>query len=284
MAPQPYRPARKDVTMAERPAPNRLGRPATPTAGGKVPAVSRATAILRLLGGSGTPLGVNAIAREVGLVPSNCLYILRALAADEFVSFDPHTKHYTLGIGVLTLGQQWLMRDRFNDVARPILEQIAHEFDVAVIGLQVLGRDDIVLVMVSQTESIFQLNAHLGSRLPAIYGATGRCIAAFGDYSEAELAERFATINWDEPIDFQTWREQVRETRIRGFGIDEGYHKAGATFIAAPVWDAQGGLSHSIVATGITRALKRKGASKLAKAMLNAASRLTIQLGGKMPW
>lgn len=270
--------------MAERPVPNRQGKPTKPTADSKVPAVSRATAILRLLGDSSTPLGVNAIAREVGLVPSNCLYILRALAADEFVTFDPHTKHYALGIGVLTLGQQWLMRDRFNDLARPILEQIAHEFDVAAIGLQVLGMDDIVLVTVSQTESIFQLNAHLGSRLPAIFGATGRCIAAFGDFAEAELRTRFATIHWDEPLSFEKWMAQVRETRVQGFSIDEGYHKAGATFIAAPVWDARGSLSHSIVATGITRALKRKGTAKLARAMLAAAGKLSVQLGGKMRW
>src|SRR5207253_5995145 len=43
----------------------------------EVPAVRRAVAILRLLGKSETALGVNAIARALGLVPSTCLHILR---------------------------------------------------------------------------------------------------------------------------------------------------------------------------------------------------------------
>ena len=37
-----------------------------------VPAVSRSIAILRLLGKTRTPLGVNAIAQALGLVPSTC--------------------------------------------------------------------------------------------------------------------------------------------------------------------------------------------------------------------
>jgi DNA-binding IclR family transcriptional regulator len=58
----------------------------------KAPAISRAAAVLRLLGKNATPLGVQAIARELGLVPSTCLHVLRALVAEEFVSFDSETK------------------------------------------------------------------------------------------------------------------------------------------------------------------------------------------------
>src|SRR3546814_15823166 len=51
----------------------------------KAPAISRAAAVLRLLGKSNVPLSLQAIARELGLVPSTCLYVLRALVAEEFV-------------------------------------------------------------------------------------------------------------------------------------------------------------------------------------------------------
>ena len=74
----------------------------------KAPAIARAAAILRLLGKSDVPIGVNSIARELGLVPSTCLYVLRALAAEELVFFDPDTKRYALEVGVLTLARGWL--------------------------------------------------------------------------------------------------------------------------------------------------------------------------------
>ena len=78
----------------------------------KAPAISRAAAVLRLLGKSDAPLGLGAIARELGLVPSTCLYVLRALVAEELVSFDADTKRYALASGVLTLARGWLRRPR----------------------------------------------------------------------------------------------------------------------------------------------------------------------------
>ena len=43
-----------------------------------MPAVVRAVAMLRLLSNSPIPLGVNQIARELDIIPSTCLHILRA--------------------------------------------------------------------------------------------------------------------------------------------------------------------------------------------------------------
>ena len=73
-----------------------------------VPAVSRAAAILRLLGRSDEPQGVQAIARALNIIPSTCLHILRTLVAEELVAVDPATKLYSLNAGVLMLARQWL--------------------------------------------------------------------------------------------------------------------------------------------------------------------------------
>src|SRR5258708_35956179 len=105
----------------------------------KGPAISRAAAVLRLLGKSDAPLGVQSIARELGLVPSTCLYVLRALVAEEFVSFDPDTKRYSLEAGVLTLARHWLRRNRFNDLAQPVLDRIGQSFDVTLLGVHIVG-------------------------------------------------------------------------------------------------------------------------------------------------
>src|SRR3954467_1663618 len=105
----------------------------------KAPAISRAAAILRLLGKSDAPLGVQSIARELGLVPSTCLHVLRALVAEEFVSFDSDTKRYSLEAGVLTLARHWLRRNRFNDLAQPVLERLSQTFDVTMLGVNIVG-------------------------------------------------------------------------------------------------------------------------------------------------
>src|SRR5690625_5651760 len=63
----------------------------------RAPAATRAAAVLKLLGNVSEPLGVNAVARELDVVPSSCLHVLRALHDEGLVHMHPITKKYTLG-------------------------------------------------------------------------------------------------------------------------------------------------------------------------------------------
>jgi DNA-binding IclR family transcriptional regulator len=261
------------------PAPDRELAKAMETS--KAPAISRAAAIQRLLGKSDAPLGVQAIARELGLVPSTCLYVLRALVAEELVAFDTDTKRYALEAGVLTLARQWLRRNPFNELAQPALDRLAQAFDVTMLGVQIVGLDHIIVVATSQSGPSFQLSTQIGSRFPALISATGRCIAAFGAYPEAELKARFRTLRWDEPPSFEDWQAQVAQTRAQGFAVDEGNYISGVTVVAAPVWKARGRPSHALVAIGIGSALKRSGLPKLQQDMTAAARTLSNQLTGE---
>lgn len=247
----------------------------------KAPAISRAAAVLRLLGKSDTPLGVQAIARELGLVPSTCLHVLRALVAEEFVAFDSDTKRYSLQAGVLTLARHWLRRNRFNDLAQPTLDRIGQDFDVTMVGVQIVGLEHIIVVAASQSGNTLQLSTQIGSRFPALISATGRCIAAFGNHSESELEARFRTVRWDEPPTFDQWKAQVRETRQQGIAIDAGNYISGVTVIAVPVWKTRAQLSHALVALGIGSAL-RAGLPALQDALRSAAQTLSNQLCGEL--
>jgi DNA-binding IclR family transcriptional regulator len=247
----------------------------------KAPAISRAAAILRLLGKSDTPLALQSIARTLGLVPSTCLYVLRALVAEELVAFDPDTKRYSLEAGVLTLARHWLRHNQFTDLAQPAIDDISQRFGVTVLGVNIVGLDHMIVVAVSQAGANFQLSAQVGSRFPALISATGRCLAAFGDYSEQELAARFEELRWDDPPTFGEWQAQVEETRQQGFAIDAGNYIAGVTVVAAPVWKTRATLGHALVALGITGTLEKAGLPALQDALLSASRNLSTQLGGE---
>ncbi|MFT3964695.1 MAG: IclR family transcriptional regulator [Sphingobium sp.] len=249
----------------------------------KAPAISRAAAVLRLLGKSETPLGVQAIARELGLVPSTCLYVLRALVVEELVAFDPDTKRYSLEAGVLTLARQWLRRNQFNDLAQPMLDRLGQAHDVTMLGVQIVGLEHMVVVALSRSGQNFQLSTQIGSRFPALISATGRCLAAFGGYREADLEARFAALRWDEPPSFRQWMDQVAETRTRGYAVDAGNYISGVTVVAAPVWKARGRPSHALVAIGIGGALRRAGVDDLGASLLSSARALSEQMGADLP-
>lgn len=243
----------------------------------KAPAIARAAAILRLLGKSDVPLGVNAIARELGLVPSTCLYVLRALAEEELVAFDADTKRYALDAGVLTLARGWLRRDRFVDVAQPVLDRLARERGLTMLGVRIGGLDHITVVAVAEGGANFRLSAQVGSRFPALISATGRCIAAFGGYPEAQIRARFDTLRWENAPAYPNWLAQVADTRAQGYAIDDGNYIAGVTVLGAPVWDESGKPGHALVAIGLGNAVKR---DEVAGALVAGARTISTQLGG----
>ena len=247
----------------------------------KAPAISRAAAVLRLLGKSDQPRSLQSIARELGLVPSTCFYVLRALVAEELVSFEPDTKRYALEAGVLTLARHWLRRNRFNDLAQPALDRISQTFGVTAFGVHIVGLDHIIVVAVSHSASNLQLSAEIGSRFPALISATGRCVAAFGAHSDKELEARFKALRWDQPPTWDAWKAQVEETRAQGFAVDEGHYMAGVTVIAAPVWKTFTRPSHALVAIGIDSTLRAAGLPALQSAVRSAAQGLSSQLRGE---
>ena len=246
----------------------------------KAPAISRAVAILRLLGRSDSPLRLQAIATELALVPSTCLYVLRALVTEELVAFDPDTKRYSLDAGVLTLARHWLRRNEFTHLAQPALDAISRDCGVTTLGVQIVGLEHIVVVAVAQSGAQIQISAQVGSRFPALISATGRCIAAFSNCPEAELRERFAELRWDDPPSFRTWLAEVQEARRRGYAVDAGNYLAGMTVVAAPVWKDAGAPSHALIALALGADLPGRRLSSIRDALLPASRSLTRQLGG----
>ena len=270
--------------MTRTTAPNAGDQLAKAVKDSKAPAISRAAAVLRLLGKSEMPLPLQVIARELGLVPSTCLYVLRALVAEELVAFDPDTKRYALEAGVLTLARQWLRRDRFADLAQPALARISQQFGLTMLGVQIFGLDHIVVVAMNQSSQHFQLSTQIGSRFPALISATGRLIAAYGNYPDADLRARFDTLRWDDPPGFTQWQEQVAQAGAQGFAVDVGNYISGVTVLAAPVWTAKSRRpSHALVATGIGSALRGDNLVACSEAMRAAGLALSQQLGGTPP-
>jgi DNA-binding IclR family transcriptional regulator len=244
-----------------------------------VPAVSRAAAILRLLGKSSEPLGVQVVARALGIIPSTCLHILRTLVAEELVNFDETTKLYTLSAGVLLLARQWLGRNRFADLAQPALDRICRQYGVTAIGVQVLGLDYMVVVAMARSESMVQLHTQIGSRFPALVSATGRCIAAFGGYKKEDLRRAFKKLRWDNPISLTEWEAQVAKAVDDGYAIDRGNLMAGVTVLAAPVLGINKVLDNTLVVVGISEQLPNQALSTIGLDLRKSADQISKQLG-----
>jgi DNA-binding IclR family transcriptional regulator len=245
----------------------------------KVPAVSRAIAILRLLAKSETPLGVHAVASALDLVPSTCLHILRALVAEEIVTFDAQSKRYALGAGILSIARSVLRSRSLSDIAQKPLDELATRFGATAACVQAAGLKHIVVVAISRMEQALRLRVEIGSRFPALISATGRCLAAAGGYEADELKRRFDALRWDNPPDFATWLTEVQRAGAAGFAIDDGQYISGVAIIAAPV-PAQTGVKNVLVMIGVAEPLRRIGFAAIGEALRAKANELSERLEG----
>jgi DNA-binding IclR family transcriptional regulator len=246
----------------------------------EVPALSRGIAILRLLGRTDERLGVHAIARSLGLVPSTCLHILRVLVAENLVTVDPATKKYGVAAGLVALARSVLRQHTFAAVVQPELEELAQRYGATAIGVEAAGLDHMIVVALARSDSPLRVHVDIGSRFPALISATGRCIAAFGPYKAAELEARFATLRWDTAPTLAAWRDQIHATRQAGYAVDDGEYIGGVSIVASPVAMPNGSIN-TLVVVGVSELMRRAGLSTIGEDLSIRAGEMSQALGGK---
>jgi DNA-binding IclR family transcriptional regulator len=233
----------------------------------QVPAVTRALKILRFLARTAEPVGVNPIARELGLVPSTCLHILRVLQDEGLVELDEATKRYSIGIGILPLARSALQRNSFSVLVQPRLSELSEQFGVTGIATQFAEPAQMVVVAMSQASNPFRLQVDLGSRFPALISATGRLFAAHNVANVERLEREFNKLAWDHPPSFAEWLDQVEQSRKAGFAVDRGVYISGVTIVAIPVFGPGGKMTRSLVSVGISERLSEGDVPDIAEAM-----------------
>lgn len=242
----------------------------------EVPAVRRACAALWLLARHPEGLPLSRVARELDVIPSTCLHILRELAAARLVAHDAHAKLYRLGTGVLSLGRELTKQNPFVQVAQPHLGRLSREFEVGASAQERDGDDDMLVVAAASVLPGDMVSP--GGRTPLLTSASGRLMAAHNDFSEAELRRRFARLRWQDPPDVETWLEEVRAARRAHHATDEGLFRKGITAIAAPVFNADGTVQRTISITVVTAQLDAARRKRLTQAVQHAAAEITRAL------
>ena len=153
-----------------------------------IQSVQRAAQILAVLG-SGTPrLGVTEIADRVGLAKPTVHGLLRTLEAHELVAQDPDTGKYSLGPGVLQLGNAYLDGSDLRVRSLRWAESLAQRAGEAVWVATLSGSRVIVLHHVFRPDNTVQI-LEVGAAIPWHACALGHAIVAV--LPEAQQARTF---------------------------------------------------------------------------------------------
>lgn len=210
--------------------------------------VVNAVRIMRYLSEAGSPARAITIARSLSINASTCFNILRTLALEEVVEFDPLSKTYTPGLGLTRLVENFLTEGQRVAAAVPHMADLAAEFSVTMALWKRVASDRIVLVKNVSSPTDLRIEMAEGQRLPMMMGATGRLFAPRLDLSEKKLRAMFKTLRWRRPLSFEEYWDQVELSERNGWAVDDGYFSNGVKSLAVPIDDRNGNLVFTLVA------------------------------------
>ncbi|HEY2307156.1 MAG TPA: IclR family transcriptional regulator [Streptosporangiaceae bacterium] len=246
-----------------------------------IQSVERAAAILGALG-SGTPrLGVTEIAERVGLAKPTVYGLLRTLEKHDLVAQDPDSGKYSLGPGVLQLGNAYLDGSELR--ARSLLwaEALAQRSNEAVWVATLSGTRVIVLHHVFRPDNTVQI-LEVGAAIPWHACALGHAIVAQlpATASARVMAADLVPLTGRTKTTRAALSRALAQARKNGYAVEDQEATVGDAGVAAPIMNRHGTVAGAIGVVGpVERLLAPGSRDQLARAVVESARSVSRDLG-----
>ncbi len=216
----------------------------------EVPALRRGVAILRQLSASNRAVSAGALVRLLDLPRSTVYDLLGTL--EDLGMVQRVESGYVLGPGVHELGASYLRTNPLQNLAAPLVRQLAEETGGTAQLAVLRGWETVYLLKESSSRSLALITA-AGVRLPGYLTATGRAIMAHLPKPELLAAlqgeTEFVNRTGRGPRSFSQLSAELSLTRRRGYAEENGEVTPGVRTVAVPVFDV---LERPIAAIGVS--------------------------------
>ncbi|WMY10895.1 IclR family transcriptional regulator [Paraburkholderia phenoliruptrix] len=247
---------------------------------GEVTTVQRALSLLKILGASDKPIGVNEMARRVGTHASAASRSLATLEHNGFVERDEETGRFRLGVELIALASKLLVESDVVRVARPYLEELA-EATRETTSLSLWNKTEAINIEQVLGPGSIKHIAAPGRRNPAHSTATGKVFLAH--MSEATLNEVLALgleANTPKTItDPAALQRELLLVRERGYALAVGEFISEVVSMATVVRDRSGKVAAAIAVTMPAFHYTGDTEQRLAPFLMTAASTISKRLG-----
>jgi DNA-binding IclR family transcriptional regulator len=253
-------------------------RPAGGDARGRT--LRHAASILRVFSPAEPVLGVNEIARRVGLDRSTVSRLLHAMAGLGFVTVDAATQRFRLGMGLVELAGTALAGLNLRDAALPHLRRLSVTTRET-INLAVLDGDEAVTIEhVPGLEPIKALG-WVGRRYPSYCTSIGKVLLAFADEATRAgvLARPLVAYTATTIVDPARLCEELEMIRRRGYGLNRAEFQDGLSAVAAPIRDHRGVVQASLGLAGPAYRLTEERLHELSVPVMEVAAAISRDLG-----
>jgi IclR family KDG regulon transcriptional repressor len=243
--------------------------------------LTRAFAILEALSRDGSGLSLSQLCVSLGLKKSTGHRLLGVLERHQFVTRDPVSGSYQLGLKLFELGSKSLARLDLRDQARPFLARL-----VALSGetahLSVLAQGEVLYLDRIEPERSLRMPSAVGSRSPVHCTAAGKALMALlSEENRIEIIQRHGLKRYT-PATITSARRLERElisVRRVGYAVDLEEFETGLRAVGAALFDAAGQPAGAISIAGPSSRLTRRRIAKLGILVARTAQQLSVALG-----
>lgn len=189
---------------------------------------------------------------------------------------------YHLGNKILELGSHMLRRMPLRETAHPFLVKLSAETQKTV-HLCVLDGPDVVYIDKVESQRSLPIISRIGSRAPAYCTGVGKALlSSLPSDQVVEILRKTPLVKRTETTitDPVQLLEELKQTRDRGYAVDNCEHEEGIKCFAAMIKGYGGETVGAISITGLKREFDdRQQAEKLSEEVKRAAVAISQALG-----
>lgn len=142
-----------------------------------IEALARGLDVLRAFKPGDGFLGNQELAQRTGLPKSSVSRFTYTLTKLGYLTYSERLEKYQLGSGVLALGYAYVSNLAVRQIARPLMEELAHNTETAV-GLAGRDRLEMIYIEYSAPSAVKTFRHEIGDRVPMATSAVGRAYLA----------------------------------------------------------------------------------------------------------
>lgn len=244
-------------------------------------ALRRGLSILDQFSGQHGDLGVNEIARLVGMHKSTVSRLCATLENAGYLERDSSTNRFRLGARIYQLAGSSSPTTDVRLLARPVmLELVESSRETATLGVR--EGKDIVTIDVVDGLNHMRMATRVGMRTHLHASAVAKAILAW--MPEPEVDELL--VDWpmtgltpNTVTDAATLKGRLSEVRERGFALDMEEMEVGLRCVAAPIRDPRGRVVAGISISGPRHRMTEEAMKRFGPLVREAGEKISARLG-----
>ncbi len=224
-------------------------------------------------------MGVTEIAKELGVQKSTVHSLLQTLMLRGFVR-QTDTGRYTLGYGLIRLGEACAEQLDIRVIARPFMNELANESEEIAL-LAVLSGTELIIVDKAEPQKPFFIIPKFDFSITLHSTAIGKVLlasapAAIIDEVLAHGVERFTSYTL---TDRDVLLKELAHVRAQGYAVGCNETIEGVTCIAVPIFDAAGKVTAALSVSSASSKLAAQRYETLVRLLREKAGMISRRLG-----